>query len=261
MFLSLLGARTCFTCENVLRQQVRFAGHSKWSNIRHIKGANDALRAKLTHQYCFRIQLAIKERNGDNNPDTNVKLKRLITEAYSSGIPKSSLQNTIRNFKDTETIECPMEIKLSGGIALYVENIAKSRQHAELKVLTVLKKRGGSGTLERHPKTKFDRKGIILAEVNKESLGLLEDDAIEAGAEDVELVSEEDLIAEFVTNVNDLASVKEVLEGKGYKCLDSNIKYIPETPCNPSPMESKAALNLKGFLEELDTVVAVHENF
>jgi len=259
MFLSLLGRNVCLTCENVIKQQVRFAGHSKWSNIRHIKGAKDQQRGKLTHQYVNRISNAIRDKGGDNNPDTNAKLKRILAEAYSANIPKASLQGALKNFKASDTQEFNMEVSLPGGIALLLECVAKSRQHADLVVLTALKKRGGS--LEKQQKTKFEQKGVILAEIKKESLELLEDDAIEAGAEDVSLLEGEDNMAEFTTGVLDLSSVKEILQGKGYKCVDSSILYIPVLPGSPNQLEIKAALSLKETLEQTDIVMAVHPNF
>lgn len=51
------------------------------------------------------MQVAIQERSGDNNPDSNIKLKKIVSEAYSAGIPKASLQNTLKNFKDLEKVE------------------------------------------------------------------------------------------------------------------------------------------------------------
>jgi len=237
MFLSLLGRSVCLTCENVIKQQVRFAGHSKWSNIRHIKGAKDIQRGKLTTQYVNRISIAIREKGGDNNPDTNKTLKRILAEAYSANIPKASLQGALKNFKASDTQEFKMEVSLLGGIALFLECVAKSKQHADLVILTALKKKGGS--LEKQQKTKFDQKGIILAEIQKENLELLEDDAIEAGAEDVSLIEGEDNMAEFTTSVMDLSSVKEILQGKGYNCVDSSIIYIPVLPVSPDQMAIK----------------------
>jgi len=259
MFSSILGPRVCFTFNNIFKTQVRFAGHSKWSNIRHIKGAKDAQRSKLTVLYCHRMQVAIQERSGDNNPDSNIKLKKIVSEAYSAGIPKASLQNTLKNFKDLEKVEVKFEVSSGGGVALLLECMAKSRANAEFEVYGTLKRKGGK--LERQLKTKFNRKGIIMAEVKKEAVSLLEDDAIEAGAEEVELINEEELVAEFITGVNELNDVKENLEGRGYKCIDSSLVYIPELPVSPNTLETKAALSLKEAFEKLDSVMAVHLNF
>eukprot|EP00088_Acartia_fossae_P029233 TRINITY_DN30066_c0_g1_i8.p1 TRINITY_DN30066_c0_g1~~TRINITY_DN30066_c0_g1_i8.p1 ORF type:complete len:258 (+),score=43.69 TRINITY_DN30066_c0_g1_i8:43-816(+) len=257
MILSALGTRVCNLCENVLIRQVRHAGHNKWSNIKHIKAAKDLQNSKLASQFSHRIRVCVKDHGGDANPETNAKLKKIMAEAASANVPKSSLQAALKNKPDDRS-EFQFEVGLPGGISLFVETLCSTRNGAINVLNGVLKKKGGS--LETRLKTKFDKKGIIIVEVQDQNLEYLEEMAIEAGAEEVDLNTEEKM-AEFTTDVNDFPNVKEFIEGKGFKCVDATISYLPEFPADPSNVERKVAENLKEILEGLDIVMAVHRNY
>jgi len=262
--LAMFHRKICSSCYSPLSLQLRgMAGHNKWSNIKHIKGAKDAIKSKQNSLMVSRIVAAIKDRNGDNNPDTNSLLKKILSEANSLNVPKATIQNALKHHKSEDTFEVMHEVIIPGGIVLLCQCLLKSKNQAHPVINSILRKRGGTlekGTTECS--SKFERKGVILCEVSKDvNLEDIEDVAIEAGAEEVNIISEDERMVEFVTGDHDLNSVLNQLKEYGYKNLEGNIIYIAVHPATPSPVQIKIAERVIESLEELDIVMAVHRNY
>jgi len=262
--LAMFHRRICSSCYSPLSLQLRgMAGHNKWSNIKHVKGAKDALKAKQNKVMVSRIVNAIKEKNGDNNPDSNSQLKKILSEANSLDVPKATIQNALKNHKSEDTFEVMHEVVIPGGIVLLCQCLVKNKNQTAIVVNPILKKKGGlleKGSTECS--SKFQRKGIILCEVSKEvNLEDIEDVAIEAGAEEVNIISEEQRMVEFVTSDLDLNSVLNQLKESGYKNLEGNLIYTAVHPANPEPVQIKVAERVIESLEELDIVISVHRNY
>jgi len=257
-----IGGLVCQNCTGVYRSQIRFAGHNKWSNIKNIKAAKDKINAKRNHMFSSRITVAIKENGLNNNPETNTTLRKVLAEARASSVPRLTLENALKNFKTNDMQEFLVAVQFNGGIMLIVEGIAKNRVQVESDVNGVLKRRGGKIQRGTGLISQFERKGIIIAEVTKSfTEDVLEEDAIEAGAEEVDIINQEDKTVEFTTSTHDLAEVKTALEERGFNILDAGVNFIPLIPASPGTADAKAAALLVEGLEDKQTVVNVHLNF
>jgi len=265
MLSSMLGGVPCRVCHSIFRTNVmplRFKGHNKWSNIRHVKAANDMLKSKNNSLMMSRMREAIRSRGGDNNPETNSSLRKVIMNAKAMDVPKALIQKTLKGSSDSDMTELVFEVKSIGGVSLVVECLAKSRAQVSSDLGPILKKRGGSFDKGNSVLPMFEKKGVIIAEPkgDLDSEASLED-AIEAGAEEVNVLDEESKVLEFITGPLDLMQVKESLEEKNYSCSNVAINYIPKFPVSPGALELASTNKLIEALEENALVVAVHPNF
>jgi len=243
-------------------QQVRYAGHNKWSNIRHIKGARDAEIQKRNQLYAYKIQLAIKENGGNSNPETNSALKKIVNEALAQHVTKATVERQLKNYKNnTEALsEFIYEVRGPGGrVGVLIQCLAANRGTLGAKLNPILRKHGSSQ--EIGVSKMFEKKGVIIAEIKKgATFDDAESDAIEFGAEEVNLVEGESNILEFITGEFDLAAVSSELTKAGYNCKDASIAYIPLTETELNTMETRTFQKLVDTLMEESLVVAVHSN-
>ncbi|XP_023346025.1 uncharacterized protein LOC111715020 [Eurytemora carolleeae] len=241
--------------------QLRHAGHNKWSNIKHIKAAKDGIKSKRNAAFAAKINIAIKEKNGDVNTETNSALRKILNDARIAQVPKATIDTAIKNFKNIDAVEVTAEIKCAGGIILIAECLGKSRQFVHNELINILKKK--SGVLEKGGLiSMFERKGVIIAELtSSDNLDSIEDDAIEAGAEEATVLSTEAKTVEFLCSPVTVGQVRQYLEEHGYTCIDAAVNFIPLIPANPSPVDRKYALAVIEALEASSLVTAVHPNF
>jgi len=238
---------------------VRHAGHSKWQNIKHIKGANDLKVSKEIALYRNKFNHAVQLGNGEKDPERNKGLKKVIKDAIASDVPKATIDRWLKGSPGKPENEIPVEVLGPGGCGIIVECLAPTMKLTGIFLGPVLKKKGGifsNGILGM-----FDKKGILIAHAKEGcTLDDAEEDAIEAGAEEVNEIEGDEKMLEFVTGSNDFSSVKMELEKKKYIFEDSSIQYVPRVYLELSPLDSHRANLLIQSLEELDKVVGVHSN-
>jgi len=240
--------------------QMRHKGHNKWSNIRHIKGARDALLAKKYTLFTMRINTAVRENGGNNNPEMNSALKRVVNEALAQNVPKATLEKILKNSKNTteESSELLCEIRGPGRVGVLVECLAKSRGLMNNKLNTILRK--CASTQEKGISNMFDKKGVIVTDMKEgATLDDVETDAIEVEAEEVTLLEETNEL-QFTTGPTDLVMVSSKLVKAGYKCKDASISYVPNVEVSLSAIEAKALEKMIDMLMQEDIVTAVHCN-
>lgn len=244
---------------DIFTTSVRHAGHSKWSNIRHVKGANDLRVSKDINVHKNKIMYAIQLGNGEKNPERNNGLKKAISVALASNIPRAMIDRTLKGPPEKPQNEISVELQGPGGCGIIVECLAPNRKDCNIFIGPVLKKKGGlasNGILGM-----FDKKGIIIAHAKEGcSLDDAEEDAIEAGAEEVNEVEGDEKMLEFVTDSNDFSNVKMELEKKKYSFEDCSVLYVPRIYHELSPLDLARSRILIKSLEELDKVVGVHSN-
>jgi len=263
MFLSLL-PRLCHPVQAsklVLQVQVRHAGHNKWSNIRHIKGARDQLVAKKISLYSSKINIAIKTSGGNTNPEVNKALKRIVDEALAQQVPKATVERVLKSYKANaeESSEFLFEVRGPGRVGVLVECLAKKRSHLDVRLNPILRRCGSAQ--EHGIVNMFQKKGIIITDMKKgQTFDDAESDAIEVGAEEVNLVDEETGMLEFITGEHDLFTVSGELTKAGYNCKEASISYIPNTEGSMNAMEAKTYEKLVDMLMEEEVVTAVHSN-
>src|SRR5687767_3144456 len=236
------------------------AGHSKWSSIKHQKGAKDAKRGALFTKLARAIQVAAKEGGGD--PDGNAALANAIQKAKDQSMPKDNIERAIAKGTGADSDADAFEIVVyegygPGGVAFLVEALTDNRNRTGSEVRNIFSKAGGSLGEPGSVAWQFEKKGIVLVDGERYS----EDDllvAIDAGAEDV---AQDENVWEIVTAPADLQAVREALEGEGVDIQNAELTMRPTTTVELDEDAAGKVLRLIEALDDQDDVNAVHANF
>ncbi|MXU66097.1 YebC/PmpR family DNA-binding transcriptional regulator [Oceanomicrobium pacificus] len=235
------------------------AGHSKWANIQHRKGRQDAARSKLFSKLAKEITVAAKM--GDPDPDKNPRLRLAVKEAKSQSVPKDVIERAIKKSMggDAENYD---EIRYEGygpeGVAVIVEAMTDNRNRTASNVRSIFTKSGGNLAETGAVSFMFDRKGLIVYPGDVADADTVMMAAIEAGAEDVE--SSEDS-HEIYCDANDLNDVSNALEAELGESETSKLIWKPQTT---TPLDLDGAQKLMRLIEALeddDDVQNVTANF
>jgi len=241
---------------------VRYAGHNKWSNIKHIKAAKDLENSKKYGLFTNRIQTAIKNNGGNTDPEFNTALRKVLEEARVQKVPKVTIEKAIKNSKNIAELssEFIWEIRGPGRSSVIVECLAKKRSFVQIAMNPVMRKNGSEA--EQGLAKMFEKKGIIVANLKENTtLDDAESDGIEVGAEEVEWAGEEsDGLLQFQTDPMHLSSVETNLVQFGYVVEEAAVYYIPRAMVELSGIESSVFQKLLNGLHDLDIVTAVHHN-
>ena len=257
LHLPLLSRLSLPVYSNMLATQVRHAGHNKWSNIRQ-----DIQVVKRNSLFSAKIVSAVKNNGGIINPEINKALKKVLDEAFVQQVIKAPIEKALKTYKSSteELLEIVHEVRGPGRDEMLVECLAKSKGMLTRVVSPVVKKCGyenrdlRGGGIEN-----FEKKGVIVTNMKKDStFDDAETDAIEVGAEEVNLVDEESNTLEFITGPGDLVTVHSELTKAGYKCKDASVSYILNYEQSLNDSEMKSLTKLVDNLLQLDCVVAVH---
>jgi YebC/PmpR family DNA-binding regulatory protein len=235
------------------------AGHSKWANIQHRKGRQDAARSKLFSKLSKEITVAAKM--GDPDPDKNPRLRLAVKEAKASSVPKDVIDRAIKKSQggDAETYE---EIRYEGygpnGVAVIVEAMTDNRNRTASNVRSTFGKHGGNLGETGSVAFMFDRKGQVIfpASVGDAETVLMA--AIEAGAEDVESSEEGHVVWCADT---DLGEVSAALEGALGESETAKLVWRPTTTTELGLEDAQKLLKLIDALEDDDDVQTVTSNF
>jgi YebC/PmpR family DNA-binding regulatory protein len=235
------------------------AGHSKWANIKHRKGAQDAKRGKIFTKFIKEITIAARLGGGDL--EANSRLRLAVDKAKQSNMPKDNIDRAIKKGTgDLDGVtyeEGTFEGYGPGGVAVIVEFMTDNRTRTVADVRHAFNKYGGSLGVSGSVAFMFDRKGQIIFPADADFDAIFEA-ALEAGAEDVK---EEDSVIEVVTDPNEFEAVRNALDAKGFKFVSAEVTMIPQ---NMTPVEGKHAESLMKMIEVLednDDVQNVYANF
>jgi YebC/PmpR family DNA-binding regulatory protein len=236
------------------------SGHSKWSSIKHQKGAKDAKRGALFTKLARAIQVAAKEGGGD--PEGNAALANAIQKAKDASMPKDNIERAIAKGTGADSDADAFETVVyegygPGGVAILVEALTDNRNRTGSEVRHIFSKAGGSLGEPGSVAWQFEKKGIVLVDGERYS----EDDlmaAIDAGAEDV--VQDEN-VWEIVTAPAGLQAVREALEGEGVEIQNAELTMRPSTTVELDENGAGKVLRLIEALDDQDDVNAVHANF
>ncbi|WP_347863362.1 YebC/PmpR family DNA-binding transcriptional regulator [Planktomarina sp.] len=235
------------------------AGHSKWANIQHRKGRQDAARSKLFSKLAKEITVAAKM--GDPDPDKNPRLRLAVKEAKSQSVPKDVIDRAIKKSQggDAESYD---EIRYEGygpgGVAVIVEAMTDNRNRTASTVRSTFTKCGGNLGETGSVSFMFDRKGQVLypLEVGDEDTVMMA--ALEAGAEDVETT--EDGHAIFCADT-DLNEVSNALEAQLGESESAKLIWKPQTTTELDLEGMEKLMKLIDTLEDDDDVQRVTANF
>jgi YebC/PmpR family DNA-binding regulatory protein len=235
------------------------AGHSKWANIQHRKGRQDAARSKLFSKLSKEITVAAKM--GDPDPEKNPRLRLAVKEAKSNSVPKDVIERAIKKSTagDGEEYE---EIRYEGygpnGIAVIVEAMTDNRNRTASNVRSTFSKNGGNLGETGSVGFMFERKGEIAYEAGVGDADDVLMAAIEAGAEDVESSEDGHLIYCADT---DLHEVSNALEADLGESQSTKLIWKPTTTTELDVDGLRSLMKLVDALEDDDDVQRVTTNF
>ena len=235
------------------------AGHSKWANIQHRKGRQDAVRSKLFSKLAKEITVAA--RMGDPDPDKNPRLRLAVKEAKSVSVPKDVIERAINKAVggDAENYD---EIRYEGygpeGVALIVEAMTDNRNRTASSVRSIFAKAGGNLAETGAVSFMFDRMGLVSYPVAAGTADAVFEAAIEAGAEDVESTDEGHEIYCAASDLNDVSNALESALGESES---SKLIWKPNV-MTPLHLEgAEKLMQLIAALEDDDDVQNVTANF
>ena len=246
------------------------AGHSKFKNIMHRKGAQDKKRSNLFSKLSREITVAAKM--GAPDPDMNPRLRLAINTAKGQSMPKDNIQRAIdkANAADGENYE---EVRYEGygpgGVAVLIEALTDNRNRAAAELRSAFGKNGGNLGETGCVGWMFAHKGVIalVGEIDED---VLLEDALEAGAESYELADTaadddtEDALpsAEVYCDVPSLETVSNALKEKDYSVQSVDLRWIPDNTVQVDDIElASSLLKMMDALEESDDVQSVTANF
>jgi len=236
------------------------AGHSKWSNIKRRKYAQDAKRGKIFMRHARYIYVAAKEGGGD--PEMNPSLRLAIDKAKADNMPNDNIERAIK--KATGTLEGSNFEEVTyegygpGGVAVIVHSLTDNRNRTAAEVRHAFNKNDGNLGESGSVSFMFDRKGYIVI-INED--GVIDEDevtlaAIEASAEDI--IVEEDAY-EILTAPEAFQDVRKHLE-EDYTLEEAEVTLIPKSYSKIDKENEEKMLQLLDMLEENEDVQDVHHN-
>jgi YebC/PmpR family DNA-binding regulatory protein len=238
------------------------SGHSKWSTIKHKKGAADAKRGQLFTKLSRAIIVAAKEGGGD--PAANLALQNAIEKARSYSMPKDNIERAIARGSGADADASTFETVIyegygPEGVAVLVEALTDNRNRTASDVRHVFSKHGGNLGTTGAVAWLFERRGIVMVAAD----GVDEDElmlaAADGGAEDIELDGSSFQVS---SAPEDLASVRQAIDSAGFEIESSGLSMVPKTTVAiDDEATAKKIVRLVEGLEESDDVQDVYSNF
>jgi YebC/PmpR family DNA-binding regulatory protein len=233
------------------------AGHSKWANIKHRKGRQDAKRGKLFAKLIRAIEAAARQGGGDLS--ANPTLTTAVQKAKDASVPKDNIERAIARGSGAEEgvvyDEVWYEGYAPGGVALFVQVLTDNRNRAASDVRAAFNKHGGSLGEPGSVGYLFEQKGYVLAAGDEDTVMMA---ALEGGADDV---TASDSSWEIVCAPGDLATVRAALEDAGVTIEQAEVTQMPSVSVAVDETGANKLLRLVDILEDLDDVQAVYGNF
>jgi YebC/PmpR family DNA-binding regulatory protein len=238
------------------------SGHSKWSSIKHKKGAADAKRGKLFSKLSRAIIVAAKE--GGPDPSGNLALQNAIEKARSYSMPKDNIERAIAKGSgegaDSEAFETVVyEGYGPEGVAVIVEALTDNRNRTASDVRHAFTKHGGSLGATGAVAWQFERRGVVIVPaegVDEDELFLA---AADGGADDVE---RDGSVFQVTSAPESLAAVREAIDGAGFTVDSAELMMVPKnTVAVDDEAKAKQVMRLIDTLEDNDDVQEVFANF
>jgi len=236
------------------------SGHSKWANIKHRKGAQDAKRAKVFTRLIREITVAARQGGGD--VEANPRLRSAVITARGSNMPGDTIDKAIkRGCGDVDGMiieEISYEGYGPGGVAILVECQTDNKNRTIAEVRHCFGKFAGNLGSNGCVTFIFDRKGIIMLDGERCDLETVMDAAIDAGAEDVE---EEGTMISVTTAMEDLHTVSKALSEAELPVVSTELAQIPNTLTKVEEKDALTLMKLITHMDDLDDVSQVSANF
>ncbi len=235
------------------------AGHSKWANIQHRKGAQDAKRGKLFTKLIREITVAA--RLGGADPAANPRLRAAIDKALGSNMSKDTIERAVKRGAGAQEGDNFEAVRYEGygpnGVAVMVDCLTDNRNRTVAEVRHAFSKAGGNLGTDGSVAYLFTKAGVIGFPAGSDEEQLMEV-ALEAGAEDV--VTGDDGSIEVITLPEDFSAVKEALEAASLTPEYAEVTMRPSTTVALGLEDAQKVLRLVDMLEDLDDVQQVYSN-
>lgn len=237
------------------------SGHSKWSTIKHKKGAADAKRGQLFTKLSREIMVAAKE--GDPNPEMNFRLRLAVDNAKSMNMPKDNIDRAIARGAGIggEAVileQISYEAYGPGGAGIIIQALTDNKNRTAAEVRAKITRAGGNLAGSGAVAWNFENKGLITVEVKEGDADAIALEIVDAGAEDVDV---DESTVEVTVPYEDFAQVKASVEAlAGIEVTRSELALIPTSTTQLSDSESMQTLRLLDALEEVDDVSKVFSN-
>ena len=237
------------------------SGHSKWANIKRKKGANDAIRGKITTKIGREITIAVRMGGGD--PTGNMRLKLVLSKAKANNIPKDNINRAIQKglgaTEGSNYEELMYEGYGPGGTAVMLDILTDNRNRTAADVRHLFSKYGGNLGQDGCVSWMFKQKAVFLVE--KEVFGdedELMEIVLDAGAEDMKA---EDEIFEITAEPNAFDAIEQALAEKGIETASAEVTMVPDTTVGLAGKDAEKMQTLIDALEDNDDVQNVYTNY
>ncbi len=238
------------------------SGHSHWQTIRRKKEANDSKKGAIFTKIAREIAIAVRE-GGGGDPDNNIRLRMVLDNARSMGMPKDNIERAIKRGtgedKDAdEIVQVVYEGYGPNGVAMMIDVLTDNRNRSVAALRHALSRAGGSMANPGAVSWQFDRRGLITVpnNVDFEELFMA---AVEAGAADVVQGTDEDA-HEVYTDPTDLHVVSTQLKEMDIPVDEAELIMVPQNEISLGQQDAVRILRLIGEIEELDDVRRVFSN-
>ncbi|MCP1339895.1 YebC/PmpR family DNA-binding transcriptional regulator [Idiomarina sp. M1R2S28] len=235
------------------------AGHSKWSNIKHRKAAQDAKRGKIFTKLIREITVSAREGGGD--PETNPRLRAAIDKALSNNMKRDTIDTAVKRGSGDVEGDNVDELTYEGygpnGVAVLLECMTDNRNRTVSDVRHAFSKLGGNLGTDGSVAYLFNKKGVISYSDDVTEEQVMEP-ALEAGAEDI-LAYDEGSI-DVITSPENFGAVKDALDAKGLESSNAEVTQVPDTRVDLDEESARTFLKLLDALEDLDDVQNVYHN-
>jgi YebC/PmpR family DNA-binding regulatory protein len=237
------------------------SGHSKWSTIKHKKGAADAKRGKIFTRILKEMTVAARMGGGDviGNP----RLRAAVAEAKANNMPKDNIERAIkRGTGEIEGItyeEITYEGYGPGGVALLVEAMTDNSNRTTPEIRHMLEKNGGNLGTPGSVRFQFERKGYFAIEKSAVEEDRLMEIVLEAGADDLQTLNPE--IYEVYTSPETFEQVRQALEKNKIETVEAKLGQIPANYVTLEETKAKQMMRLLELLDDHDDVQNVWSNF
>ena len=237
------------------------SGHSKWANIKRKKGANDAVRGKITTKIGREITVAVQM--GGSDPVGNMRLKLALSKAKANNIPKENIQRAIKKGLGAADGSSYDELRYEGygpgGVAVMLDIMTDNRNRTAADIRHMFSKHGGNLGETGCVGWMFKQKAVFV--VDKEVFSdedELMNIVLEAGAEDMNSEYE---VFEITAEPNDFEAIANALGEKGIETMSAEVTMVPDTTVKLEGKDADKMLNLVEDLEEHDDVQNVYANY
>lgn len=235
------------------------AGHSKWANIQHRKGAQDKKRSKIFTKLIREISVAAKTGGGD--PEANPRLRLALDKAFASNLPKDNAERAIKRATGEGASETYEAVRYEGygpgGVAVMVDCLTDNRNRTVGEVRHAFTKYGGNLGTDGSVSYLFTKLGVISYPKGSDETVIMEA-ALEAGADDI--VTDDDGTIEVLAQPEQFEAVRDALLAKGLRSELAEVTMRPSTYVTLDAEQAESMVKMLDVIEDLDDVQNVYSN-